>query len=122
MNEIQNNVAKALQKAKQDQNKTLEEFAEELNISRTAMRQYLQGTANPTADTLTVIAAKLEMSPAELISGLPSGVTQAEFICRVAREISTLAPCRREECIRIFIALVELFSQQSKAEHPDDSI
>jgi transcriptional regulator with XRE-family HTH domain len=119
MQEVQAHIAKNLKRAMQERGQTLLEFSEELGISRTAMQQYLRGTANPTVDTLATIAEQLGISLGELVSGLPAGVMQAELVFRAAKEIGQLAPDQQMEGVSLFLALVELFSQDKSTERPE---
>ena len=110
MQEIQSNIAKNLRRAMQSRNRTLLEFSEELSVSRTAMRKYLRGEANPTVDTLAVIAAKLEMTPGELVSDLPRGLGQAETMLQASKEMAALPLERQEIAVRLILELAALFA------------
>lgn len=118
MQDIQANIAKNLQRARDARGLSVLEFSEELCISKTSLGQYLRGVANPTVLTLSVLADKLGVTAAELISDLPDSVIQAETILRLARTLSDLDPAQRENIIHHFLALVELFSGNS-TEHPE---
>ena len=110
MREIQKNVSRNLKQTMLSRNRTLLEFADEISVSRSALRKYLDGSANPTADTLAVIAEKLEMAPAELISDLPQGVGQAETVLRASKEIASLPLERQEIAVRLILELAALFA------------
>lgn len=111
MQEVKHNIAKTLRRSMEVRHQTLMEFSEELNISKTALRQYLRGTANPTIETLATISDKLGMTPAELIADDPAGVSQATLLLHAAQEIGSLPTEQQREGIRLFLALVDLFSQ-----------
>jgi len=111
MQEIQKNIAQALRRSMESRQKTLTEFSEELNISKTAVRQYLHGTANPRADTLTMLADSLGITPAELITGEPPGWSKAALLLHAAQEIGPLPPEQQREAVRLFLALVAVFSE-----------
>ena len=68
MQEIQENIAKKLRAAMKGQKKTISVFADELGISQTALKNYMRGESNPRADTITLLAEGLGITPAELIS------------------------------------------------------
>jgi transcriptional regulator with XRE-family HTH domain len=109
MQEIQRNIARNLRRAMDG--RSAEEFAEDLGISKTAVLQYLRGAANPTVDTLTVLAAGLGITPVELISNLPPGWEQAETILRASKEIAALPLARREAAARLLLELAALFAE-----------
>lgn len=111
MQEIQRNIAQALRRSMETRQKTLMEFSEELNISKTAMRQYLRGVANPRTDTLATLADSLGITPAELIAGEPAGWDKAALLLRAAQEIGPLPPEQQREAVRLFLALVAVFSE-----------
>lgn len=110
MREIQRNIADALRRTMEARQQTIIELSEELDISRTALLQYLRGESNPRADTLAAMADKLGITPAELITGIPPGAASAEQVLRAAKEIGSLPPERRQEGIALFLALVDVFS------------
>lgn len=68
MQKIQENIAQKLKSTMQHQQKTIADFADELGISQTALKNYMRGECNPRADTITLLAEKLGLTPAELIS------------------------------------------------------
>ena len=110
--EIQKNIANALRKAMKEQGKTVSEFSEELGVPITSVKQYIRGNSNPRADTIALLANKLNTTPAELISELPESAIQAKLVLRAAQEVGQLAPEQKEECIQLFLALVDIFEQK----------
>ena len=64
---IKENLSENLKKYKLEKDMTLEEFAEFLHISRSALQSYLAGEGNPGIDTLEHMADRLEISVYELI-------------------------------------------------------
>ena len=70
MQEIQENIAQKLRAAMKHRQKTIAGFADELGISQTALKNYMRGESNPRADTITLLAERLGLTPAELISGI----------------------------------------------------
>ena len=117
--EMQKNIARKLKVAMEQRRKTVTEFSEELGIPMNSLKNYLRGRSNPRADTIALLAECLELTPAELISNLPDSTVQAELVTKAAKEVGELAPVQREEGVRLFLALVELFSQQDKADHQE---
>ena len=66
---IQKNIAATLKSAMAEKDLNLAEFAEEIGIARTSLQGYLKEESNPRADTIELLSEKLNISPAELISG-----------------------------------------------------
>lgn len=65
---IKNNIAAKMKAIMAEKDATVVEFAQELGIARSSLQEYLKETSNPRTDTIELIAEKLEISPAELIS------------------------------------------------------
>lgn len=118
MQEIQENIAQKLRTVMESRKKTISDFADELDIPSSSLKNYLRGTSNPRADTIALLADRLDLTPAELISDLPTSTIQAKLVFRAAKEIGELAPDQREVGIQLFLALVELFSAQNEADRP----
>ena len=97
---------------------SLAELSEELDISITSMKKYIRGDMNPRADTIGGLADKLGITPAELVSDLPESATRAKLVLRAAEEIGKLAPTQKEECVRLFMEMVDIF-EKSGTECPD---
>ena len=68
---IRDNLAATIQTIMKEKGLSLEEASEELCISRTALQSYVKAHSNPRADTLELLAEKLGVSVAELVSGTP---------------------------------------------------
>lgn len=47
---------------------SLTEFSKELGIGKSSLQAYLNGQQNMRSDTIELIAEKLEITPAELVS------------------------------------------------------
>jgi len=60
------NLAEALRLAKETSDLSLTAFAEELEISRSQLLEFLKERGNPRVETILHIAAKLEIDPAAL--------------------------------------------------------
>ena len=48
---------------------SLAEFSKELGIGKASLQAYLNGTQSMRADTIEIVAKKLNITPAELVSG-----------------------------------------------------
>ena len=111
MQEIQKNIAENLKKAMQERNLSTLEFADELGIPLTSAKNYLKGKSNPTAETMSLLAEKLGITPVELISGPPRGWEQAEIVLRASKEIAALPLARQEIAVRLLLELAALFAE-----------
>ena len=65
---IQDNIKYNLKAIMKDKRLSLTDFSEELGIARSSLQQYLKGDSNPRADTLQLLADKLNISVESLIS------------------------------------------------------
>lgn len=107
---IKENIAALLRWYKEVNNLSMNEFAEELGIAVSSLQSYLNGTSNPRAETLELLADKLHVSLTEMVSGAAPEWKRAETVVRAASELSRLTPEKRQEGIRLFLELVKLFS------------
>ena len=119
---IRQNIADTVRKKMAEQNRKLEEFSEELGIARSSLQEYLKGTANPRADAIELLAEKLKITPAELVSGSenPPGWEEAQAASRLAELFADLTDEKRQKAVQAFMDLVEAFTQDQK-EGPEQS-
>lgn len=68
--EIRKNMAIVMRALKKESGKSMEEFAKELDISRSALQEYLSGDGNPSADTIDHLAQRLGVDSSFLVSGI----------------------------------------------------
>jgi len=108
--EIKQNVAETVKRIMRERDKTLAELSEDLDIPLSSMKSYANGTTNLRADTIEMLAAKFEITPAELVSQLPTGWRQAESVVRAAGVFSTLSPEQQARGVDLFLELVDLFA------------
>lgn len=108
--EIRLNVAETVKRIMRERQKTLSELSEELDIPLSSMKNYVNGTSNLRADTLEVLAEKLGMTPAELISRSPDGWRQADAAVQAAKLFGGLTPERQSVGVDLFLQLTTLFS------------
>lgn len=72
--EIQENMAAVIYALKEKRGQSLTELSEDLEISRSALQEYLAGNGNPTLATVEHLAERLGIPSVALVSGtLPSG-------------------------------------------------
>ena len=84
---LNKNLAAVLNIIKSERQKSMTEFSEELEISRSALQEYLSGSGNPNLTTIEHIAQKLNVNPYFLLLG--------DF---------------NEEQLSTFIKMIEMFS------------
>ena len=66
---LNKNFAAILNMIKSERQKSMTEFSEELEISRSALQEYLSGSGDPNLTTIEHIAQKLNVSPCFLLLG-----------------------------------------------------
>ena len=67
--DLNKNLATVLNIIKSERQKSMTEFSEELEISRSALQEYFSGVGNPNLTTIEHIAKKLSVSPYFLLLG-----------------------------------------------------
>ena len=113
--EIQANIAETVRRVMEERGKTLSELSAELDIPLSSMKNYAKGAKNLRADTIDMLAWKLGLTPAELISHLPSGWAEAETAVRAAQAFGNLTLEKQSQGIELFLKLVDLFSRGTAA-------
>lgn len=113
--EIQANIAETVRRVMEERGKTLSELSAELDIPLSSMKNYAKGAKNLRADTIDMLAWKLGLTPAELISQLPSGWAEAETAVRAAQAFGSLTLEKQSQGIELFLKLVDLFSRGTAA-------
>lgn len=113
--EIRANIAETVRRVMEERGKTLPELSAELDIPLSSMKNYAKGAKNLRADTIDMLAWKLGLTPAELISQLPSGWAEAETAVRAAQAFGNLTLEKQSQGIKLFLKLVDLFSRGTAA-------
>ena len=113
--EIRANIAETVRRVMEERGKTLPELSAELDIPLSSMKNYAKGAKNLRADTIDMLAWKLGLTPAELISQLPSGWADAETAVRVPQAFGNLTLEKQSQGIELFLKLVDLFSRGTAA-------
>lgn len=113
--EIRGNIAETDRRVMEERGKTLSELSAELDIPLSSMKNYAKGAKNLRADTIDMLAWKLGLTPAELISQLPSGWAEAETAVRAAQAFGNLTLEKQSQGIELFLKLVDLFSRGTAA-------
>ena len=113
--ELRGNIAETVRRFMEERGKTLSELSAELDIPLSSMKNYAKGAKNLRADTIDMLAWKLGLTPAELISQLPSGWAEAETAVRAAQAFGNLTLEKQSQGIELFLKLVDLFSRGTAA-------
>lgn len=91
---------------------SLTEFAEELDISRTALYGYTKGEGNPSMATIDHIARRLGISPAVLANGLAE-LDHREIALLLLDTVQGVAELPEEKRLQMaehFLAMVKLWN------------
>lgn len=107
------NISEFLRWYKEENDLSMNELAKELGIAVSSLQGYMDGTANPRADTIELIAEKTKTPITEMVFGLSPEWRQAETILRAAVDLSSLSAEKRERGLQLLIQLVNLFSQDT---------
>ena len=113
--EIRANIAETVRRVMEERGKTLSKLSAELDIPLSSMKNYAKGAKNLRADTIEILAGKFGITPAELISQLPSGWAEAEVTVQAARAFGDLTQEKQSQGIELFLKLVDLFSRGTAA-------
>lgn len=110
---LHESIAEAIRRIMKERNKSLTEFAQELDISKNALYSYLRGDGNPSISTLEGIAKKLEIEPAALLLGvLDRGDRQkiAMAILETFQNVALLPEERRMRFAELFLEMMKLWA------------
>lgn len=112
--EIRENIANTVNRILQERNKTITELSADIDIPRSSLENYSKGVSNLRADTIELLADKLGLTPAELVSDLSETPEwmQAKMVLFAAHDISGLSPEKQESGIHAFLQLVSIFSAE----------
>lgn len=124
---IQQNMADTIRMIMTLREKTLDELAEELEISRSTLQEYIKARGNPTALMIEHLAKKLDIDPAVLMTGLLD-LNRREIVLLLLNSIQALAELPEGKRIRfaeLFLEMVHLWSsgdQKTGGERDTDTI
>lgn len=93
---------------------SLSEFAEELDISRTALYGYSRGEGNPSMATINHIAQRLGISPAVLANGLAELDHReiALLLLDTVQGVAELPEDKRLKMAELFLEMVKLWNEE----------
>ena len=115
--DIRSRIADTLRRQIRDYGKPLAQFSEDFDIPLTSLKSYVRGDTNLRADSIDMLAEKLGVTPAALISDFPSNWDAANDAFRAAGEFARWPKERQEHLVTLILALVQFFSEQG-AENP----
>ena len=109
--DLNKNFATILNIIKSERQKSITEFSEELEISRSALQEYLSGAGNPNLTTIEHIAQKLGISPCFLLLGDFSEEQLSAFlkILDFLSLVSDLAPEKRKRFAKLLFEMISLW-------------
>lgn len=109
--DLQKNLSNSMRFIRASRHQSITEFSEELGIARSTLQLILSGKANPTIDTIELIAEQLCMDPLLLLSSDKSYTDSAALVAEVIHKISFLDNAQRERFLTLFQELVLLLSE-----------
>lgn len=111
---IQENLAAAIRLMMDVQHKSLTEFSEEMEISRSMLQEYLKARGNPSIATIEHLAEKLGVDPSVLLTGM-LGLEQQEHalpILCIIQKVAELDEVRRVRFAELFLEMVRLWNEK----------
>lgn len=110
---IVESIALALQQYKAEHRISIAVMAKRLEIAESSLQSYIKGKANPRASTIQLLADKMGLSAAELISGSTPSWERSEDLIRATKEFGCLTTEEQQEAIQHFRALATLLYRNS---------
>lgn len=107
--EIQRNMANVIRALKEASGKSLSEFSEELEVSRSTLQEYLAGKGNPSIATIEHLSEKLGVDASFLISGIFSE-DQIGILLKLLDMLKLLYGLSAEQRVRFVQLLLEMVS------------
>lgn len=110
---IQENIAAVIRAIKEARHKSLAELSEELEISRSALQEYMAGTGNPRIDTIEHLANKLGVDPVFLVSNsFDSSQLKTVLALLDTIEIASNLPApKRQRFAELLLEIVSLWEE-----------
>lgn len=111
---LQQNVADTMRMLKEQHHMSMAEFSEELEISRSTLQDYLNGTGNPSVVMLEHIAEKMNVDPILLITGSiePSNKDLVLLMFRTTQAVISLPERKRRYFAELFLEIVSLWDSE----------
>ena len=114
--DLNKNLAAVLNIMKNERQKSMTEFSEELEISRSALQEYLSGAGNPNLTTIEHIAKKLSVSPYFLLLGDFNDEQLSAFMkmIDILSLVSDLQSEKRKRFAELMFEIISLWDGDSK--------
>lgn len=114
--DLNKNLAAILNTVKSERRKSMTEFSEELEISRSALQKYLSGAGNPNLTTIEHIAQKLSISPYFLLLGDFSEEQLNAFLkmTDILSLLSDLPPEKRKRFAELLFEMISLWDSDDE--------
>lgn len=110
---IQKNMANTLRLYMDEHGKTLMEFADELQIARSSLQQYIKGKGNPSIRTVEQMAQKMDLDPVILLTGMLDLDKQeiASDLLTILHKVSVLSKEKQLHFVGLFLEMLQLWSE-----------
>lgn len=112
--EVQQNMATVIRMIMETRNMSIDEFSEELEISRSTLQEYLKGKGNPSIKTIIHLSQKLEIEPAVLLTGMTE--VEARDVVRplldTVLKVSRLNNDKKIRLAELFWEMVRLWADE----------
>lgn len=112
--EIQKNMSVVMQAIKRERNKSLVDFAEELEVASSSLQEYLTGRGNPRMTTIEHLAQKLNVDVTFLISGAFSD-SEIEVLLKLLDTLGLLSGLpvpKRRKFAQLLLEMVSLWDEE----------
>lgn len=109
---VQENVGTVLRMIKEERDQSMAEFAEELEMARSVVAGYLNGSGNPSAATIDHMAKKLGIDPVALTSGFvdPDQGELVLLLFRQVKAVAELSPEKKRRFAELFLEMMGLWN------------
>lgn len=112
--EVQQNMATVIRMIMETRNMSIDEFSEELEISRSTLQEYLKGKGNPSIKTVIHLSQKLKIEPAVLLTGMTE--VEARDVVRpllaTMVNVSQLNNSKKVRLAELFWEMVRLWADE----------
>jgi len=103
-------VSRVMQRFKAENNLSMQALSTRLEIPMSSTQCYLKGVSNPRADTLEMLAEKMNVPITEIVSCPAPLPEPVETILKAAEALSSLPPEQRQQVIQLLRELTALFA------------
>ena len=111
---LEKNMSDFLRAYKEISGKSNSELAEEMQISRSILRDYLNGDGNPRLSTVEHLADRLKVNPVLFLAGMfekdSSDIVLLLF--NSVREVISLPEPKRKQFVEYFLNMLSLFEDK----------